>query len=118
MDLATEGTDRKKNRIITVTFNADGTFEFSCDSTTVRRPGDIVLQRDSDDASWTFVSVNKLSTPPFTCVPAKDGTSITITDDYTIKKHDYSFTVTIQDGATKYTSPDDGRTNPPMIRNL
>jgi hypothetical protein len=117
VDEGTDGPDRKNNRIVTVTFNADKTFEFSCDSTTMRRPGTIVLQRDPDDDPWTFVKVNGLPTPPFKCKRALDGSSITITDDHTLKKHDYAYTVTILDGGMYYTSPDDTRTNPPMIRN-
>jgi hypothetical protein len=117
MDQGTSDSDRKNNRTITVTYNADETFEFSCDTTTMRRKGDIVLQRDSDIALWTFVRVNKLKDPPFTWKRASDGSTITITNDHSVKD-EYSFTVTILEGRTEHTSPDPIVTNPPMIRNL
>jgi hypothetical protein len=48
MDESTDGSsDRKRIRTVAVTFDANHQFEFSCDSTTMRRPGNIVLQRDT-----------------------------------------------------------------------
>ena len=118
MDTGTSGWDRKKDRVIIVTFDAaDKSFEFSCDSTTMRRAGNIVLQRDADDAAWTFVSVNKLPDPPFKSTVAADKTSITIKNSYT-EFDDYRFTVTVWYDGNPYTSPEKWRTNPPMIRNL
>ena len=118
MDNSLSEWDRKKDRVIVVTFNvADGTFEFSCDSTTMRRPGDIVLQRDADNVSWTFGGVNGLPNPPCTWTVATGGTSITITNDHSVPG-DFRFTVTILYAGESYTSPQDWRTNPPMIRNL
>jgi hypothetical protein len=85
----------------------------------MRRKGEIVLVRDSDLATWTFVRVNNLPNPPFTWTRAQDGSSITITNDHT-EICDYSFTVTILDHGIEHPSPDDRRpiTTPPMIRNL
>ena len=117
MDQSADGSAGSKDvRTVTVTFNADHTFEFSCDSTTMRRAGKIVLERDSDVVLWTFLGVS-LPKPPFTWEVAAGGTSITITNHQT-KKGEFHYTVTIVENGTPYTSPDDGRTNPPMIRNL
>ena len=118
MDASTSGWDRKKDRIMVVTFNpADKTFELSCDSTTMQRAGNILLQRDVDNAPWTFVSINNLPDPPFKSTVAADGTSIAITNDHS-KIDNYWFTVTVWYDGNPYTSPDTRFTNPPMIRNL
>jgi hypothetical protein len=118
MNESTDGSsDRKRIRTVAVTFDANHQFEFSCDSTTMRRPGNILLQRDSDDVSWTFVSVD-LPNPPFTWSRAPDGSSLTITDDYSVHDRNFSYRVTVLEGQTPYTSPSNGsRTPPPMIRN-